>query len=195
MKVGVVFNFFSTHKEVIRIWDWVGQFEGIRFLETYSRPDMASREFEKFPAQQWGDDIDHTQIAAWPSFAGGVPTSKYVEFNQSTSVELGEKGRTFLESPSFIYITPLRAPQGDLIGPMELCYWTEKLARNCQHFPTEQLDEVNWQLLRNTVEATKQRIRKEAVAKWKTYPVSAGVEKILKETNQKLWLWGATGTT
>jgi hypothetical protein len=195
MKVGVIFDFFSTRAEAIEIWNWVGEIDGVRFLETDSRPDMAVREFEKFPAEQWGKDISDMSIAAWPSCASGTPTSRYLEFNHSTAVDSGANGRTVLESPSFIYILPLDAPQEDLIGPMQLCYWTEKMARNCYEFSTEQLDEVDWPLLKNTVEAIKKRIRKEAVGKWKTYPVSGGVDKILKGTNRKLWLWGAIGTT
>lgn len=192
--MSMIFNFFATFEEVYELWDCIGDLPGMQLLESDSRPDRSNREFDRFPRSEWGAEDRDFSVAAWASDVGGAPRTKQIIFEPATVERLGAVGRTTLVSPAFVRLGSVRPPSDGLIGPCELIYWTEKLAAKSRHFDADQLEEIDWKRLAQRVTAVKRLITSRSAGKWRSAPVSPRIAEALSTNDDRLWLWGATGT-
>jgi len=190
--MNMIFNFYALPHELYGLWNWIVDLPGASLIEADSRPDLPNRNFETFPLDEVG--TGDFSVVTWLSDAGGKPRHRHMIFEPATRARLAAKGRTSLVSPSFIRLHSLAAPSGDLIGPCELIYWTEKAAAASKRFDEDQMEEVHWEKLAKQVAAIKKQIASRSVGRWRSTPVSEGVAQLISKGKTKLWLWGSTGT-
>ena len=192
--MSMVFNFFAMPDEVISLWDWLGELPGMQFIETWSRPDQPSRRWAAYPAEELRKAEGSFGVAAWPSRVGGEPIARQTIFEPEVACQIGGQGRTELATPARVRFSYLSPPREGDIGPTELVYETENLARKSRLFPPEQIESVDWSAMQKVIATIRKEIRKRAIANWRATPVLPGVAHHLDRSGAKLWLWGPTGT-
>lgn len=191
-RMSVVYPFFASSADVIELWKWIGDIQGIRLLEADSKPDAGLRQFDCFPAEEWSDPQEYLSIVAWPSMVSTPPIEKEIKFNETGRLWSGGSGRTSLVCPAFIRIAQVNSPNPDFWGFNELVYETKASAR--PRFHDDQIAGVDWLRFGKLIGQIKKHIQKSAAGKWRSIPVSNHVAVTLREEGRRLWYWGHEGT-
>src|SRR5262245_45773685 len=129
MVSGNIYNFYGDAEDVLRVWRFIYDLSGVRFVEPYSRKNEENRWFGSFPEEQCGGADGYFNVAAWPTEVGGAPRQRFQRLSAESAIKLGALGISVLESPAFIQITTTSSPREECIGPRAIHYWTEKAAR------------------------------------------------------------------
>jgi len=194
MVSGLTYNFYGDADDVLRVWRFMNDLPGIRFVEVSSRKNEKNRWYERFPEEQYNGD-GFLNVAAWPSVVGGTPRQRFQRLSAESAIKLGALGISVLESPAFIQITTTTSPREGYIGPSEIWYWTEKTARQFGKidFDEAQIDEVDWGQLKRVTDKILSYVKRSSCGRWNSKPVLAGCAEALKGGSKKLWFWGQEG--
>lgn len=187
-----IYNFYGNVDDVLKLWRFISNLPGMRFVEVYSRNNVENRWFESFPEEKYEQD-GASHVAAWPSLVGGVPRQRIDRLPADSAKKIRASGTFFLESPALIEITTAPSPTDpDYISPRELRYWTEKTARGHSKYchDDSQNNEVDWLQLKKTTDQIISYIKKTAPLGWNRKPVLPGCAESLKDGSRELWFWG-----
>lgn len=194
--MGNRYKFFGDEKDVFRVWNFMSDVPGMRFIEVFSQKNCVNQHFDVFPGEQFLQDGTMT-IAAWPSVVGGQPRQQIERLSPHSAEKLRASGKQVLESPAFIQMTTARAPDSQLISPRELIYWTEKAARRYGtniDFDEAQMQEVDWVQLKVITDKIISFVKRSSEARWNSMPVLPGCAGELRAGSKLLWDWGRKGT-
>jgi hypothetical protein len=194
--MGNIYNFYGDLEDVLGVWKFMSDLPGMQFIEEFSQKNRKNQQFEAFPGEQFLEDGRFT-IAAWPSVVGGQPRQRIERLSPESAARLRASGTCVLESPAFIRMATVAAPNDQLIGPRELFYWTEKNARRYGKnidFDEAQLQEVDWAQLKIITDKIISHIKRSSEARWNSMPVLPGCARDLRGGSKKLWCWGRVGT-
>lgn len=194
-----IYNFYGDADDVLKLWQFINDLPGMRFVEVVSRNNVANQWFDSFPEELYRQKKSSSigsLVAAWPSTVGGVPRQRIQRLPAETAIKLRNSSKSFLESPAFIEINTAPSPNSNYISPRELRYWTEKTARKYGKFfyDEAQNGEVDWLQLRQVTDQILSYIKKTSSARWNRKPILAGCAENLKVGSKKLWFWGQEGT-
>lgn len=182
-------TFFATDADLSDVWHSLFTQPGMKVFEDYSIPDLPNRWFVEWAEVSEGISRKSTSLAAWLELAGGEPRLERVTFDANTQRRMGKKGRSVLASPALIKIGRNNNQNGCLASASISC-WTEKGARQRSVFPSEFIDQVDWNKLHSSVAWIERLIRKSSPAKMRSYPVMPNAFDLFQKREVCLWNWG-----
>lgn len=194
--MGNRYRFYGNQGDVLRLWRFISDLPQMQFVEEFSQPNRANRQFDEFPGESFFQD-GWIMVAAWPSAAGGQPRQRIDRLSPESASKLRASGKYVLESPAFIRMTTGHAPNDKLFGPRELIYWTEKAARRYgkgMDFDETQIEDVDWGHLKVITDKIISYIKRSSEVRWRSIPVLPGCASELRAGSKRLWDWGREGT-
>jgi len=162
---------------------------GMEIFQEYSAPDQRNLFFNTPDEIARYLSEGDRRFAAWPSGAGGDLMRRHVDFSRDYQTQSGRKGRTVVESPSIIRVTPTTDVQGCL-NPYSMSCWTEKGARQRSMYGEEAIAAVDWPKLKSIVASIERWINKSSPARLHSNPVMPAAYAELTEGKAVLWNFG-----